>query len=354
MKILIDVNHPAHIHYFRNFIRIMENSGHEFLVITRDMPIMLELLDHYQIAYTVRTKRGRGIHNKFKYVLTSLWIDFKCALKFKPDLLLGFASFFTSFVSFLCRKDCIVFDDTEHNKINHLLYRPFSDLVCTPKCFQKRFPDKHFLFDGYMELTYLHQNYFKPDASIFELLGLSTNENYVIFRFIAWDATHDIGQKGIDIDVKLNMVMTISKYCRVYISSENELPESLKQFQIKIPPERMHDALSFATLFIGEGATMASECAMLGTPAIYLNQLQVGSCSELEKKYGLVYNFTNITGVLEKALEILNDKDVSNRIKFGHRKLMEETIDVTAFMVWLIQNYPDSFNVLKKSSQYHL
>ncbi len=34
--------------------------------------------------------------------------------------------------------------------------------------------------------------------------------------------------------------------------------------------------LAYATLFIGEGATMASECAVLGTPAIYVNSLQLG------------------------------------------------------------------------------
>ena len=37
----------------------------------------------------------------------------------------------------------------------------------------------------------------------------------------------------------------------------------------------MHNALKYASLFVGEGATMASECAILGTPAIYVNSLKV-------------------------------------------------------------------------------
>jgi len=27
MKILIDIGHPAHVHYFRNFIKMMESNG---------------------------------------------------------------------------------------------------------------------------------------------------------------------------------------------------------------------------------------------------------------------------------------------------------------------------------------
>ena len=39
MKILIDINHPAHVHYFKNFIKIMEKKGHEFLIISRNKEI---------------------------------------------------------------------------------------------------------------------------------------------------------------------------------------------------------------------------------------------------------------------------------------------------------------------------
>lgn len=32
MKILIDINHPAHVHYFRNFIKLMVDKKREFLI----------------------------------------------------------------------------------------------------------------------------------------------------------------------------------------------------------------------------------------------------------------------------------------------------------------------------------
>ena len=49
MKILIDIGHPAHVHYFRNFIGIMQEKGHEFFVTARDKEVSHQLLNIYKI-----------------------------------------------------------------------------------------------------------------------------------------------------------------------------------------------------------------------------------------------------------------------------------------------------------------
>jgi predicted glycosyltransferase len=46
MKILIDIGHPAHVHYFRNFIKLMEQKGHSFLIIAKNHNITYKLLRH--------------------------------------------------------------------------------------------------------------------------------------------------------------------------------------------------------------------------------------------------------------------------------------------------------------------
>jgi len=51
MKILIDIGHPAHIHYFRNFIKIMEQKEHSFLIIAKNLNISYKLLRHYNIPF---------------------------------------------------------------------------------------------------------------------------------------------------------------------------------------------------------------------------------------------------------------------------------------------------------------
>ena len=59
-----------------------------------------------------------------------------------------------------------------------------------------------------------------------------------------------------------------------------------------MPPEEMHTLLYYATLLYGESATMASEAAVLGTYAVYLDDVGRGYTDEEESKYGLVFNFT--------------------------------------------------------------
>ncbi len=39
MRILVDIGHPAHVHFFKNFIWEMEKRGHEFIVTARDKDV---------------------------------------------------------------------------------------------------------------------------------------------------------------------------------------------------------------------------------------------------------------------------------------------------------------------------
>ena len=48
--------------------------------------------------------------------------------------------------------------------------------------------------------------------------------------------------------------------------------------------------LAHCRAFVGESATMASECAVLGVPAIYAAQTGRGYTNEQESRYGLVTN----------------------------------------------------------------
>jgi hypothetical protein len=39
MKVLIDIGHPAHVHFFRNAIRELESKGHAVKVTARDKEV---------------------------------------------------------------------------------------------------------------------------------------------------------------------------------------------------------------------------------------------------------------------------------------------------------------------------
>ena len=123
-------------------------------------------------------------------------------------------------------------------------------------------------------------------------LNLKKGEKFTICRFVSWEANHDYGHSGLSTKNKITAVKEFSKYGKVFITSENELPEELKQYQIKLPPEKIHHAISFASLLYGESSTMASEAAVLGTPAIFIDDIGRGYTDEQESNYEIVYNFT--------------------------------------------------------------
>jgi hypothetical protein len=351
MKILIDIGHPAHVHYFRNFIGLMTRKGHQVQVTSRDKEVTFDLLREYNIPFTSRGKGGKGLFGKIFYILYADLKLIRVGLNFKPDILLSFASTYAAHASFVLSKPHIAFDDTEHSKYEIFLYRPFTKVILNPQSFKKDFGKKQIRFKGFMELCYLHPKYFSPDNNVLIRLKLSESEPFVLLRFVSWTASHDMGETGFSSEAKFSLVRELSKHIKVFISSENTLPEELEKFRLPVSPEKLHNVLYYSALYIGEGATTASECAMLGTPAIYVNSLSAGTLEEQER-LGLLLGFRNSEGVLEKALEILNTPDFKARNRNRRDNMLKQIIDVTAFMVWFVENYPASVRIMKENPEY--
>jgi len=55
---------------------------------------------------------------------------------------------------------------------------------------------------------------------------------------------------------------------------------------------------------------------------------------------------------LEKALNILKNKTMKKEWNLNWEKLLYDKIDVTAFMVWFIENYPKSEKIMKENPDY--
>ena len=350
MKILIDIGHPAHVHYFKNLINRLFNKGHECKITCRDKDVSIRLIKYYNLNYFCTGKNYSRIIGKIYSFIKNIIYIIIIGIRFKPDIIISAFLPFPAISSFFLRKPSIGFTDTEHAIINHFLSKPFTDHIFTPSCFKYNLGTKQIFFDGYMELLYLNPKYFQPNMTVLKSMNINKDEDYIIFRFISWQSSHDIGHSGLDYSTKRLLIKKLLEYGKVYISSESQLSNEFKEYQLNISPEQIHDVLYYAKLFIGEGATMASECAMLGTPAIYVNSLDTGYIREQEK-YGLLYSYRNSEGVLEKAIEILNRTD-KRLYQKRRRKMLSEKIDVTAFMVWLIEYYPDSVQILKENPDY--
>lgn len=347
MKIFIDIGHPAHVHYFRNLIEDLSKKGFQFVITARDKEIAQYLLNQYKLEYISRGEGGIGILGKLFYMLRADVQLLNIAQDEKPDLFLSFGSPYAAQVSLLVGKPHIALDDTENATLGQFFYRPFTNCILSPSCFKSDFGKKHFKFPSYMELSYLHPNVYSPDKSVLNFLGVEEHEMYTILRFVGWGATHDVGHEGITVENKIKAVNEFKKYGKVFVSSEDELPSELLDYKYKLPPEKMHDALAFASLFYGESATMASESAVLGTPAIYLDNEGRGYTNELEKKYGLVFNYSESkkdqAHSIEKGVKILKKND---KQKWFDKKnaILRDKIDLTAFLKKFVTNYPHSID----------
>lgn len=333
MRVIFDVGHPGDFHVLKNLGLALQDMGVEVLFTTREKEFEIELIKAAGFNYKSFGKHYKTLKGK---ILGLLKFDLKMiltALQFKPDLFISHGSIYASHASFLLRKKHMSLEDTG-NMEQIRLYKPFADVILTPEVLPVDLGTKQIRYNGYHEIAYLHPDTFVPDPKVYDLLGLEAGMPYAILRFVSWNASHDGGHSGISAADKAKLVEVLSKQMKVFISSEAELPDHLKSYAYKVAPEKLHDALYFASIVVSEGATVASEAGVLGTPAIYINTIPISYCIDQEN-YGLVYNTTDSVKVFQLIDEILK----LDRAEFRSRRerLLNDKIDVNKFLLNFIK-----------------
>ena len=346
MRILIDINHPAHVHYFRNFIKLMEAKGHQFCVVNRDSKMINQLLDYYGIKHHIRNKRPdkkgtiASLNNLLKMVV---WCIRK-SLRFHPDMYVGFASSACAITSRLFNKPCILMDDTEHNTMNHKLYLPCCSAVLTPFYFYKELQagngSKQIRFNAYVEQLYLHSSLYNKGKEVLDELGVKPNE-YVLVRYIAYDAHHDLKAHPLSDETKKRIVKEISKRYRVFVSLEKSAKDSFyEDYLLNISPEKMHDLEANAKFMVTEGATMASESFVHGVPFLYINPLKCGNidyeCNSYPHRCFQTTDGEEAMNIIQQLMTVQTDEDAEKK------KVEEQTINPTAYLTWFVEHFPES------------
>ncbi len=308
MTIYIDINHPAHVHYFRNFIKKMEEHGHCYVVTNRDDNLINYLLDFYKIDHIIRNKRKNNSKSKLTTVLYLLVMTFhvwRNARKHKVDAFLGFASSSCAISGFLLRKPSVLLDDTEHNKFNHSIYKRFATLLLTPYYFKKEIRSDQVYFDAYVEQLYLSNN------------KIAGGGGYIFLRFIAYDASHDANVDTSNIALYRNEIINkLKPFYKLIISCESEeMQQQYSEYVGNFNPEEIHEVMRKAELVISDGATMASEAGVMGVPYVYTNPLFVGYVEEQTKTLSNAYrmSYAELNKRLELDIEFYKkDKLISN------------------------------------------
>jgi uncharacterized protein len=350
MKILVDIGHPAHVHLFKNLAHEMIRDGHELFFTVRESEHQAQLLEENELPYAIIGKKYRGSLRKLLGIFRFTQKISRIAKRFKPDLFLSHGSMYAGYAARLRGKKHIALEDT--GNMEQLFFsRPVSDVILSPQSLLVDLGRKQIRYSGFHELAYLHPNRFTPDMTVLDELNVKDGEPYVILRFVSWNATHDFRQSGLTFKQKTGLIKEVLKYAKVFISSEKPLPPEFDKYSLKIAPDRLHHALFFAAMYIGEGATTASECAMLGTPALYVNTISAGTLMQQER-YGLVSCFRNSEGLIEKVHDLFNTPGLKDEFHKRRDYMLTQNIDVTSLLVWFVENWPESKAIMENDASF--
>ena len=351
MKITIDINHPAHTHFYKFFINEMKNRGHQVFVTVSQKDVNLTLLKKYDIDYCPMGTYGENVMQKILNLPLQDLKRFQYLKKIKPDIFLGCGSIGASHVSKLLNRECINFYDTEISEEQLVLFQPFTDVIFTPLSFRRIIPKKQIRYNGWHQLAYLSPNRFIPDNSIFDDLCIDKGRDFVGMRFVAWNASHDIGHKGIQNEIEL--VKRIEKKCDVFITSEKKLPKKLEKNRFKLSPEKLHSLLYYSKFYIGDGGTTALEASTLGTHSILIDSSAkyCGIDQELNK-FGLLHIFDREGQANQLIDNYINNENLKKIGKEKKELLLKDRIDVTSFLIWFVENYPKSKYTMKENPDY--
>ena len=363
MKVLIFLAHPAHYHLLKNVKIDLESHNHRVLTIIKSKDILEELLVEEKIEFKNILKTEKKGESKFSILFNSiiglLLRDLRLlriAFKQKPDILIG-TDWSIVHVGFLLRIPSIHLneDDTKATPENKFFY-PFANTLLMPSCCDSGlWRDKRIPYEGYHELAYLIPKRFKPDAEIPRRYGLGDTP-YFIIRLVKLTASHDTNKKGLELDVVKKIISILKNHGKVIINSEFALHPDLERYRLALNPIHMHHLLFYAGIVICDSQTMTAETAVLGTPSLRFNDFvgKLEYLEELEHRYGLTYGIktSEPDKLYQKVEELLAMPDLKEEWQKRRDKMLSDKIDVTAFIVWFIENYPESVKIMKENPDY--
>ena len=357
MNVLVQLNHPAHFHYYHLMITTLMNNGHKVITLIKSKDILEDLVRNANIPYyNINIKQHRK--NKLGILWDMIVRDFKIlciCIKERIDLLTGSSSE-VAHIGWLLRRlvVCTGEDDAKVIPMYVKCTAPFLGKnrirLCPTVCGSEGMEENTVKYPSYHELAYLHQNHFTPNKSVVEKY-FSADEPYFILRFAKLNAHHDAGIQGINTEIAQRLIDILKPQGRIYITSERELEPQFEQYRIKINPLDMHHVMAFASLYIGDSQTMAAEAAVLGTPFVRFNDFvgRIGYLRELEDDYQLGYGIKaseegSVERLCNAVSELANLTPAERKARYQTRrqKMLSEKIDYAKFLTWFIENYPAS------------
>src|SRR5687767_10350819 len=88
MRVLFDIVHPAHVHFFKHMIPALRARGHDTVILARDKDGTCALLDHYGLAYRSVGRPAKGRAAQLAELVRRDYELAKLARKFGADAII--------------------------------------------------------------------------------------------------------------------------------------------------------------------------------------------------------------------------------------------------------------------------
>jgi predicted glycosyltransferase len=345
MRFLFYLAHPAHFHLFKNTIRSLKAIGHDVKITIKSKDVLQQLLDESRTDYvniSPKEKKPGRLGTLIAFIERNRE-HLRIVRQWKPDIFVSTSAEFAPIAKLLRIRTVSFFeDDLELFPWYSRLLVPFLDLqVCPQSCSAGKWNahPKTIKYRGNHELAYLSPIYFKPNLEKTKHL-FSQGQKHFLLRFSGLSAWHDQGVQGLNDQLARKVVDRLLPYGRIFITSERKLPDDLDRYRLHCPAELMQDILAQCDLVIGDSQTMTAEAAVLGTPAIRINDFvgKLGYLKELEETYGLCFGYKpdQQPAFLEKVSELAEDSSTKKNFGLRRQELLRNSIDPTAYFVKLL------------------
>ncbi len=306
MKVLFDIVHPAHMLFFYRPILRLANKGAQIVIASRHKDITTDLLDHFGLEHTPLSRAGSGIAGlAIELVVRDLRM-LRLARRERPDVMAGFGGVAIAHVGALLGIPSLSFYDSEHASLQIALALPFITEWHVPASWTGReAPGRTFRFAATKVQSYLHE--FTPDPEIAQQAGWNPGTDNFMVRTVAWKAAHDRGRAGLSTGEVERLLTALAARGTVHIVSESALPAGLEAYRYQGRPQDIHHLMAKCRLYVGESATMAAESVVLGVPAIFTADFDLGYIDELVRHGVVRMALGGVDETLGAVSEMLND-----------------------------------------------
>ncbi len=340
MRILFYFGHPAQYLFFRDTIKqLIASDKNKITILIKTKDVLEELIKSDKLDYINILPKERK-KSKLSILLSLLKRNFKLLTivrKTGSKLLIG-TDASIAHVGMLLRVKRISITEDDYEVVKQLgnLTYPFTNTILCPEvCDVGKWKEKKVGYPGYMKLGYLHPSVFTLDVTVLDNYGI----------------------KGISHNI-LNKIIEIfqDKKLTVFISSEGNLDEKYHSFLLKIKPCDMHHILASANMLVSDSQSMSVEAAILGVPSIRLSDFsgRISVLEELEHVYGLTFGIKpkNDRQLFEKLNELLQMQNLKEVFKIRQKKMLINKINVSPFLKWFVENYPQSVKTVKEEPDF--